>query len=163
MPSKVRSDIMKDSQHKYYLANKEKLKEKAKQYYIKNKEKCIIESSRRQKENPIKMEEYRQRWFTKRPLYSLLHNCKRRAKENNIPYDLDLDYIESLLQPTHCPVLGIPIDGLTRETSMSLDKVVPQLGYTKGNVCFISMKANRMKQESTLEELKLIVAYLERT
>lgn len=41
------------------------------------------------------------------------------------------------------------------EDSPSIDKVIPELGYVRGNVWVISNKANRIKNNATLEELKL--------
>lgn len=37
--------------------------------------------------------------------------------------------------------------------SPSLDKIIPQLGYVKGNIIVMSMKANIMKANATKEEL----------
>jgi hypothetical protein len=34
------------------------------------------------------------------------------------------------------------------------------LGYTKGNIAIISKRANRLKQESSLQELEAIVNYV---
>ena len=45
--------------------------------------------------------------------------------------------------------------------SYSLDKIIPELGYVKGNVWIISNKANAIKSNASLEELKLLVKNLE--
>jgi hypothetical protein len=47
--------------------------------------------------------------------------------------------------------------------SPSLDRIVPELGYVKGNVRVISDRANRIKRDATLEELRAIVKYVEET
>ena len=39
--------------------------------------------------------------------------------------------------------------------------MIPELGYIKGNVWVISNKANRIKNNATLEELRLLVKNLE--
>jgi hypothetical protein len=39
--------------------------------------------------------------------------------------------------------------------AMSLDRINPKLGYTKGNVQFISYKANVMKQDVDIDTLLL--------
>lgn len=44
--------------------------------------------------------------------------------------------------------------------SPTIDKIIPNLGYVKGNVWVISAKANRMKSNATVEELELLVKNL---
>lgn len=49
-----------------------------------------------------------------------------------------------------CPVLGVPlVDGNT-----SIDRIDPSKGYVPGNLQIISSKANRMKNNATVEELR---------
>lgn len=76
--------------------------------------------------------------------------------------------IEDLLPvPTHCPVFKTPLDysskkqGGRTEHSPSLDRVDSSKGYEKGNVAVISWRANRIKNNGTLEEHKQIVAFME--
>ncbi len=60
-----------------------------------------------------------------------------------------------------CPILHIKLthDG-NRDHSPSLDRIIPQKGYVKGNVQVISLRANRIKSDATLEELERIVENL---
>ncbi len=44
----------------------------------------------------------------------------------------------------------------------TLDRVVPSLGYVKGNVRVISFRANRLKNNATIDEIRAILAYMER-
>lgn len=48
-----------------------------------------------------------------------------------------------------------------RHNSPSLDRRDPSLGYVKGNVGVISDRANLLKSNMTLEELKKLVSYME--
>lgn len=91
----------------------------------------------------------------------LLHRyAKLRAKKNNIPFDIE---ISDVVIPTHCPILGLPL-AFNRialgPNSPTLDKIVPVLGYVKGNVQVLSWKANKLKSNGTIYELELIVKYL---
>ena len=76
----------------------------------------------------------------------------------------DIDYTDISI-PEYCPLLGIKLnkhvgEGKLHDNSPSLDKIIPELGYTKGNVWIISNKANRMKSNATIEELELLVRNL---
>jgi len=47
------------------------------------------------------------------------------------------------------------------ENSPSLDRIDNSKGYVPGNIAVISMRANMIKNNATLAELKAIVAYME--
>ncbi len=89
-------------------------------------------------------------------VYSLYHSCKSRAKKNGIPFDLDAEYIAKLLNESEkCPLLGIPYDD--GRYTQSLDKIIPELGYIKGNVWAVSYRANSIKNDASIDELRMIV------
>ena len=44
----------------------------------------------------------------------------------------------------------------------SLDCIIPELGYVPGNVAVISRRANTIKNDATIEELELVLAYMKR-
>lgn len=92
---------------------------------------------------------------------ALIRAAKARAKKKGIPFDIT---IEDFTLPEKCPLLEIPLTvgyGSSQENSYSLDKIIPDLGYVKGNVWVISNKANMIKNNASLEELKLLVKNLE--
>ena len=92
---------------------------------------------------------------------ALIRAAKARAKKKGIPFDIT---IEDFILPEKCPLLEIPLTvgyGSSQENSYSLDKIIPDLGYVKGNVWVISNKANMIKNNASLEELKLLVKNLE--
>lgn len=94
----------------------------------------------------------------------LFKQTRRRAVAEGIPFDLEPTDITI---PVLCPVLGIPLTGWapagTRPGSTaSIDKIIPTKGYVKGNVCVISMRANAIKYNATLEELEAVAAYVRR-
>jgi hypothetical protein len=85
----------------------------------------------------------------------MLARAKGRAKEKGLPFDITKDDLQI---PAVCPVLGIGLvitEGKSGafKNSPSLDKIVPELGYVKGNVRVISQLANQMKGAATAEEL----------
>ena len=48
-------------------------------------------------------------------------------------------------------------EGEAKFDSPTIDKLIPSLGYTKGNVWIVSRRANMIKSDATLEELELLV------
>lgn len=92
----------------------------------------------------------------------IIRSAKRRALSQGIPFDIDYTDISI---PEYCPLLGIKLnkhigEGKLYNDSPSLDKIIPKLGYVKGNVWIISNKANRIKSDATIEELELLVKNL---
>jgi hypothetical protein len=91
----------------------------------------------------------------------MLKQAKQRAKLNNLQFDLIEDQIKI---PMLCPVLNIPLEISTikqSNNSPSLDRIDNSKGYTKDNVAVISWKANKLKSNAQLWELKAIVTYME--
>lgn len=91
-----------------------------------------------------------------------LNNIKLRAKKKGLSFDITLD---DLTFPDICPVLGIPMiarSGAFSDNSPSIDRIVPEKGYVKGNVQIISYRANRIKCHASLSDLKAIVSYMEK-
>ena len=83
----------------------------------------------------------------------ILIRARSRAKEKGLEFNLA---IEDIVIPTHCPILGTPLEvnSPQREFSISIDRIDPCKGYTKDNVWIISGKANVMKNNASIEELR---------
>lgn len=85
---------------------------------------------------------------------------KHKAKSKNIPFTIlesDLSY------PEYCPVLGIKLNYSAKnisDNSPSIDKIIPELGYIKGNVKIISNRANRIKNDGSYEEHLAVAEYI---
>lgn len=92
-----------------------------------------------------------QRWW----IYNLRSKCKKQGLE----FDIEED---DLVVPTHCPVLGIPLfwEG-SRDNLPSVDRINNDRGYVKGNVEVISWRANWLKANATVEEMKRMADYYE--
>jgi hypothetical protein len=95
------------------------------------------------------------------PKLLLLGNAKSRSKKQNLPCNITLDDIEI---PKVCPILGIELisgKGKLLPSSPTLDKIIPELGYVRGNIRVISSKANLMKSNLTKEILLKILDYID--
>lgn len=97
------------------------------------------------------------------PRQTMLQKARARAKKANVPFNLT---VEDIVIPESCPVLGIPILVASNgkhhsDNSPSLDKIIPELGYVRGNVEVISWRANTLKRDATLAELTAITKWLD--
>lgn len=97
-------------------------------------------------------------------LEKMFSNAKQRAIKDRVPFDIDIEYLKSIVTQT-CPVFGIQLtwgtlgEGLTNN-SPSLDKIKPEWGYVRGNVCIISQIANKIKQDVGWEELMTLALWV---
>lgn len=91
-----------------------------------------------------------------------LASLKYRANKRGMEFDLTQ---EDLILPAVCPVLGIPIivgaGSNAHPNCPSVDRMDNNKGYTKGNIRIISNRANLLKKDATLEEMRAIVRYME--
>lgn len=91
--------------------------------------------------------------------------AKSRANEQGIPFDIVVD---DIVIPDVCPVLGIPIKINVGKSgafmdSPSLDKIIPELGYVKGNIQVMSQLANQMKGAASREQLLTFADWIKKT
>lgn len=102
-----------------------------------------------------------QKYKEQNKLYNLINGAKQRAKKLEIPFNLDFDDLEKIM---YCPVLNIELDwnanGL-QDNSPSIDRIVPEIGYVKGNVRIMSNLANRMKSNATESQLKEFAVWIQ--
>lgn len=104
--------------------------------------------------------------------YRNIYNDRRSiARRNGIPFTITFEEFKQKAEATlYCPVFneiklswGFTIDGKSTDNSPSLDRVNPQLGgYTSDNFAIISHKANRIKNNGTSNEHRLIAEWQER-
>lgn len=90
---------------------------------------------------------------------SLWRSARRRAREKGLPFNISP---HDVIVPQYCPVLGIELvmgTGVSHDASPTLDKIVPDKGYTKGNVVVVSNRANRIKSDATVDELRRLASF----
>ena len=110
---------------------------------------------------------YTRSWRERNPLKHLILRVRARARKHGLEFGLTLEYLQTLQVSTHCPVLGIPLKWGTSETKndpgiISLDRIDSSKGYVEGNVQFMSLRANLLKSNATIEELQKVVDFLRR-
>lgn len=82
---------------------------------------------------------------------------KARAKRGGLAFNLDVAFFENV--PTECPVLFIPLHKngpVHSDNYPEVDRIVPAKGYVLGNCRWISARANRLKQDSTIYEIGML-------
>lgn len=79
----------------------------------------------------------------------LFWEAKKRAKKAGKHFDISPS---DVVIPSHCPLLEIPLDSRDRDHWPSIDRLYNDEGYTRANIWVISMKANRIKSNATLED-----------
>jgi len=146
--------------------------------YIKNDKGCVfcqMERSKkykytrdnyllRNKNDPLfkaKQRKHQKNWRINNPKTYLIRLAKIRAKENNIDFAITEEDIKI---PEICPVFGYGIkhnSGSKQDNSISLDRIDNSKGYTKDNIAVISWKANRLKNNATIEDLRKLLKYME--
>ena len=90
---------------------------------------------------------------------NFLGSAKRRAKRDNVPFSITGEYLLSIATD-ECPVFHTPFEwglsglgqGHAKPNGPTLDRIEPNLGYVEGNVAFISSRANRLKDDGTMQE-----------
>ena len=91
---------------------------------------------------------------------------KKRSKDKNIPLNVTKNYLFSILpDDMRCPILNMEMKfggGNERSTSPSIDRFIPEKGYVKGNVAWVSLLANSVKSEKTSTELRMVADWMER-
>jgi hypothetical protein len=147
----------------YYHKYKEEISQKNKEYRIKNKDKL------REYEQSLKRKEVRSQWTKNKrkedPCRFIFYSAKRRSKIDGTIFTINKqDVIDVYPKDGKCPMLGIdmmPNIGKMQDNSPSLDRIIPGKGYSKGNIIVISYKANRIKNDASLQDLKNVVLFLE--
>ena len=87
-----------------------------------------------------------------------------KCREQGIPFDITAD--DLMPAPLKCPVFGFKLDWYKdgrggADDSPSIDRLIPEKGYVPGNVTLISLKANRIKNDSDLSELRMVADWVE--
>lgn len=86
--------------------------------------------------------------------------AKARAAKKSIEFDIGP---EDIVVPEFCPVFGVRLqasENVANDFSPSLDRINNLKGYVKGNIQVISNKANRMKSDASLDEIRILYEWL---
>ncbi|MDB0024159.1 hypothetical protein N9E36_01630 [bacterium] len=105
------------------------------------------------------------KWTDENTFTSSLSRAKRRARAKGLRFQINKEYLEAIFpSDNRCPVFDIEFErggeAHERDSSPSLDRIIPELGYVEGNVVWISNRANILKRDATWEELQRLAEWL---
>lgn len=131
------------------------------EWTAKNKER--LNAARREKLKDPKWKEHlserRRLYRLTRPARDMFVNARNRARRFGLPFDI----VEAdIVVPEKCPVFGTYLifgEGRWCDESPTLDKIVPEKGYVKGNIVVISWRANRIKNNASPDELRKLADF----
>ena len=88
-----------------------------------------------------------------------------RAIKKQVPFNITREYLLEIFPKDYkCPILGTELkwgkEG-GKKSSPSLDRIKPEKGYVKGNVIWISDRANTLKSDGNIEDIKKLLSWLE--
>ena len=92
-------------------------------------------------------------------------SATKRAKALRLEYNLTTDFILSICFDI-CPILGIDLKyggGDKCGNSASIDRIDSSRGYTMDNVHIVSLTANLMKSNATVEDMLAFADWVKET
>lgn len=110
-------------------------------HYLQNKEQHHQRAKKHHREN---LE--RQLW----------RSAKFRAEKSELEFDIE---ISDVVIPAVCPILQTPFV-IGTMSAASIDRIDNTKGYIKGNIQVVSRRANTMKGDCDLDQLKLFAEWI---
>lgn len=93
----------------------------------------------------------------KTPICQRLYNsAKSRATKKRLDFNL---VPSDIIIPDKCPVFKTKFV-IGTQYAASLDRINPDKGYIKGNIQVLSVRANLLKNNATIEELEQIIKFM---
>ena len=103
------------------------------------------------------------------PIPQLISGFRNRAKKQNVPFNLTVDDMKDLIKNAAdiCPALGVKMKiaklyANDSNYSPSFDRIDPKKGYTKNNIVIVSNRANRIKSDATVDEIRKVADFYEK-
>ena len=148
---------------RHYGVTRERIRQVFKKFGVDPETIGIRVRSKRSREQQAR--DYFLKWGDKAQDLYKEKRAKYRSKKSNatrlgIEFTIPFSAIEF---PTHCPILGLELDYFAegvQENSVSFDRLDTTKGYIEGNVVVVSWRANRIKNNGTEGEHRLIADYL---
>lgn len=98
--------------------------------------------------------------------YYLWTGAKRRAKQKGLDFNITIEFVIGLFENTKvCPIckkqLKCGKDSRPALSSPTLDRLIPEKGYTSNNVYILCYRCNRLKDNGTSLEHRRIADWID--
>ena len=105
--------------------------------------------------------DYFKEYSIKKPWVAMTRDAKSRT---NLPFNITSEYVKSIWpEDNTCPALDIKFkqgtEGSPVDSSPSLDRIIPKLGYIKGNVQIVSHLANKIMNNATPDQVMAVAKH----
>lgn len=154
-----------DCRHIEYDRNKEAISVRRKTAYAARTAEQKLLHAQKQKERHLrdrerKLQVYKKHYRQNKPKLAL-NALRARAKEREVPFNLELSDLTQLFSCNICAICSIPTEiGGDREKKPSVDRIVPSVGYTKDNIALLCMRCNQIKNDGTAEDHERIAQWI---
>ena len=167
MTDEEKKERNREACRKWRAKNLERERKRQRDRFHNNKE---FESARSQRwfhDNPERARElsnqsYHRNKNNDRPSnkanYKMWWSARKRATAQNIIFTLER---EDISIPELCPVFGVKLEVGHPQHAPSLDRIKPELGYTKDNIAVICRMANTIKSFGTAEQHRVIADWMD--
>lgn len=153
--AKARRHYLKEHDPEKYQEYLRRQRERRKAVYAKKT--TDEKRAERQKHSHSQAGHYRK--YERKAWRGIINGMKKRAAKKGIPFDdtIDIDFMISIT-PTHCPILGIKLERMSRsesnrQASPSVDRLDPRAGYTRDNIIVVSYLANTIRTCATSDQI----------
>jgi hypothetical protein len=143
-----------------YAANREAIVAQVAAYRATNRDAINLRRREIRAEDPGRFRAIEHVAYYAKRARRIWHTARARARREGVEFSIDAS---DVVIPETCPVFGTPFDMRDnvdmrgpRYDVPSLDRIDPSKGYVPGNVWVISFAANRIKCDSTPEELLMV-------
>ena len=139
----------KAKRQRFREKHRERLQAEEREYYLANREERLQLARDRYRTDPER--------YVKR----LLAGARNRARSRGLEFSITK---ADVVIPDICPILGLRLGwgvGSPIPSSPSLDRIDSTKGYVVGNVRVISHRANSLKSNISISEVRSLLTYME--
>ena len=148
----------------YHKKNKERNNKRSAKHYSDNKDRILSRQRESYRNDPEPHRIKNAQRSEKQPWWYLRRNAQTRAKKQGLAFDLTDSWFSGRWTGK-CEITGIQFQKTNDRKgpspfSHSVDRIMPELGYTQSNCRLILFGINAMKQDGTDADVMLIAKHL---
>lgn len=145
----------------YYSRNRDTILAKKRRRYSENRERLLANHTALRTRNGVQWNANRKAKNKENPAPNLINVARSRAKRKGIEFRIG---VADITVPDRCPVFGTVLvvgDGGVSKNSPTIDRIDNSKGYVPGNVVVVSFRANTIKSDATVSDLRRVADFYE--